>query len=92
MPDAGKEVSRAIPPGTRITILMQMQASEAFALLCERWDEQVSALEGRIFDPATDNETTRHLKGVRKELVEHHHPRALVETMIKIARTDATRG
>lgn len=75
----------------RITILEQLQSSKAFELVCEKWDAGLTQIQKDINDTATTDEKTRELKIVRKHLVESHHPATIVETLIKIARSDASR-
>lgn len=73
-----------IPAATRRLMLENMVNSPAFALFTDRWNEVVlEALEKRIFDVATDDAETHVLKRVRQELTGTHHPRKIVETLIR---------
>ena len=79
-----------IPAGQRVLMLENMASSPAFALLTDKWNQTVlETLDARIFAVETDDQETRLLKRVRAELTGTHHPRKMLETLIRSATAAA---
>lgn len=79
-----------LTPGQRTLMLENMLGSPAFAIFTDRWNELViGAVEKAIFAVETDDAETRVLKRVRQELTGTHHPRKIVETLIRTAASEA---
>ncbi len=73
-----------IPAEQKTLMLENMLRGPAFALFLDRWNESViGSIEKAIFDPATSDEKTRELKSMRLALGGVHHPRKIVETMLR---------
>lgn len=72
-----------IPAQQRKLLLENMLHGPAFALLCDKWNEKLDAIQAKINDPATSDADTRELKLVRKQCVDTHHPRKIAEAMIR---------
>jgi hypothetical protein len=78
-----------IPAGERKLMLENMLHSPAFALFTDKWNEVViEQVEKKIFDVNTSDEETRLMKRVRTELMGTHHPRAIVETILRSTKID----
>jgi len=76
--------------GQRTLMLENMLHSPAFALFTDRWNALVFAsVESAIFDPSTTDFDTRVLKQVRQALTGTHHPRKIVETLIRTATAES---
>lgn len=77
-----------ITASDRHRLLESMVNGPAFALLCDKWDADLAAIEAKIFDTATTDDETHDLKRTREYLIKNHHPRKIVETMIRAAHSE----
>jgi hypothetical protein len=78
----------SIPAGEREQLLTSLSNGPAFALFCDEWDGHLAGIEQKIFDPATSEADTRELKTVRQQLIKTHHPRKIIEAMIRAAHSE----
>lgn len=78
-----------IPAAERRLMLENMVNSPAFALFLDRWNADVlGAIETEIFDLKTDAERTRVLKEVRAAINGTHHPKKVVDTLIRSTNSE----
>lgn len=72
-----------IPAPQRKLMLENMLHGPAFAMLCDKWNEKIDAIQEKINDPATTAADTHELKLVRLQCVSTNHPRKIAEAMIR---------